>query len=109
MGDVFVFKEGIFPNKYLEKHLNVDLAKCSFGEFVGANRDKIEPRRNILNDWEYLLSDRKFIFYYDYFCSGEIVESLKSSERGEAILGVSDLSWFFGEFKKKYSENLRRD
>ena len=106
MDDEFRFDKGVFPNKYLEKHLNVDLSRCSFGEFVGANRDKIKPRRNELNDWEYVLRDRKLIFYYDYLCSGEIVESLKSSGRGEAILGVSDLSWFFEEFKKKYSSNL---
>ncbi len=106
MDDVFIFNEGIFPNRYLEKHLNIDLGKCSWGEFVGANRDKIVPRRNDLGDWEYLLRDRKLIFYYDYFCSGEVVESLKSSRRGEAVLGVSDFSWFFDEFKKRYTGNL---
>lgn len=100
--------EGNFSNKYLEKHLNVDLEKCSFGEFISSNIAKIEPRRNTSNDWEYLLSDRKLIFYYDYFRSGKIVESLKSSGRGEAVLKLSYLSWFFDEFKNRYFENLIR-
>ncbi|MFH1238173.1 MAG: hypothetical protein ABIH79_00460 [archaeon] len=105
MDEFFRILKQNFSNNYLKKHSNVDLGRCSLGEFVGANRGKIEPRRNDSGNWEYLVTDRKLIFYYDYFRSKKVVESLKRSKRGETVLGVSDLSWLFNEFKKRYLEN----
>jgi len=92
-------------NKYLIKHVGVDLENCSLGDFVKANADKIKIRRNDNHDFEYILTDRKLVCYYDYLCFGDLLESLRSSKREEAVLGISDLSWFVNKLKRRYIEN----
>ncbi len=87
---------------YLKKHVGLDLSLVGGSELVGrfleANKDRIEVRCS--GEPEYVLKDRKLIFYYDFLCSGEIIESLRDN-RDELVLGASDLHWFVRKLKDR--------
>ena len=100
------FKGREVANQYIHKHFHVDFADCSLGDFVKGNQDKIKIIQDNLGETDYILIDRKMVFYYDYFCSGEIIQSIKDSKRHETVLSISDLNWFFNKLKKRSLENL---
>jgi len=106
MESTFEFGGREVANQYMQKHMNIDVGDSSFGEFVMANKGKIDIQRNDSGEVRYVITDRKMIFYYDYFCSGNLVESLRDSKHvDERVLGVSDLNWFFNELRQRNAEN----
>jgi len=99
--------EGKVFNSYLEKHIGFDLSLVDDFHlprtFVSVNAEKGKIDIKGEREREYIIKDRKLIFYYDFLCTGEIVESLKASnEPGrELVINDDDLDWFVKELKKR--------